>query len=419
MPADLETYATERLGLHLSDERLGELQRFVETRGKAAAGSTTGGVEDFLNGETYFFRYPFFLSLLEGRLKAAGSQPFRVLCPACSTGEEVYSLAFVLGQAARRLGLRLEIVGTDVRPQAVRQAREGLYSVWSLRNTPPLERAKYFEVLPEGRFRVKDEFRSFVRFGVRNLLDPVDDGPFDAVVLCNATLYMHESAAREAYANVGACLQPDGVLLIAPTDPPPGALAWRHCPEYGGWSVYRKALRDAVAPTERVSNRLAELVLPAFTPLAETPMPVDVTRSGAGRGARGTTRRRSRGRAPIPPAKRPRPVDPGSPSTGGPHLSLWSLQPDAVELWAAWSAGKLTSVEPKIRQKVFFEPHNPLWRFLQGAVLWEQGWLARARREIERAKRLLAAAPAEAAMSGLCSAAELRRVIEEWGVQHG
>jgi hypothetical protein len=98
---------------------------------------------------------------------------------------------------------------------------------------------------------------------------------------------------------------------------------------------------------------------------------------------------------------------------------LWSLQPDAVELWAAWSAGKLTSVEPKIRQKVFFEPHNPLWRFLQGAVLWEQGWLARARREIERAKRLLAAAPAEAAMSGLCSAAELRRVIEEWGVQHG
>jgi chemotaxis methyl-accepting protein methylase len=418
MSVDLETYAAERLGLHLSDERRGELQRFVGRRGKAASGSTSGGVEDFLNGETYFFRYPFFLSLLLGRLEAAGRQPFRVLCPACSTGEEVYSLAFVLGQAARRLGLRLEIVGTDVRPKAVRQAREGLYGVWSLRNTPPLERTKYFEVLPDGRFRVKDEFRSFVRFAVRNLLDPVDDGPFDAVVLCNATLYMHESASRVAYANVGAGLQPDGVLLIAPTDPPPGALAWRHCPEYGGWSVYRKALRVAAPAAESESNRLAELVLPAFTPLAEAPKPAEST-LGARSEARATAGRRSFGRAPLPAAERPRPADPESPSKGRPHLSLWSLQPDAVEVWAAWSAGKLTSVEPRIRHKVFFEPDNPLWRFLQGAVLWEQGWLRRARREIEQAERLLAAVPAEAAVSGLCSAAELRRVIEEWGVQHG
>ena len=146
-----------------------------------------------------------------------------MLAPACSTGEEVYSLAFVLGPKARRLGRRLEIVGTDVRSRAVRQAREGVYGIWSLRNTPPAERPKYFEVPREGRFRVKDEFRPVVRFAVRNLLDAIDDGPYDAVVLCNATLYMHESAARSAYANVAACLQPEGLLLIAPTDPPPGA----------------------------------------------------------------------------------------------------------------------------------------------------------------------------------------------------
>ena len=106
-------------------------------------------------------------------------------------------------------------------------------------------------------------------------------------------------------------------------------------------------------------------------------------------------------------------------TVAGPQLALWSLEPDAAGLWAAWSAGQLASVEPRIRQKVFFEPDNPLWRFLHGAVLWERGWLRRARREIERAEALLAEAPSGLAVSGLCSAAELRRVIEEWSVQHG
>jgi chemotaxis protein methyltransferase CheR len=417
MIEDLKSHASQRLGLNLSQDRLAELQRFVAARGKAIEGASAGELEDFLNGETYFFRYPFFLSLLEGRLETAGPQGLRVLCPACSTGEEVYSLAFVLGAAARRLGHRLEIVGTDVRPKAVRKAREAVYSVWSLRNTPPTERPKYFEVPEEGRFRVKDEPRSFVRFAVRNLLDPVDDGRFDAVVLCNATLYMHESAARAAYANMAACLQPGGLLLIAPTDPPPGA-GWRHCPEYGGWSVYRKSGPDATEGACRDSRGLAELVLPAFTPLAEAPRRASRTTAAPRSGARTPARKRGRGRAALRPAPRPH-TGPGRPSAGGPHLSLWSLQPDAAELWTAWSAGQLSSVEPKIRHKVFFEPDNPLWRFLQGAVLWEQGWLRRARREIERAEALLAAAPAEAAVSGLCSAAELRRVIEEWSTQHG
>jgi hypothetical protein len=34
---------------------------------------------------------------------------------------------------------------------------------------------------------------------------------------------MQEAAARRADSNVAACLKPDGLLLIAPTDPPPTA----------------------------------------------------------------------------------------------------------------------------------------------------------------------------------------------------
>jgi chemotaxis methyl-accepting protein methylase len=408
------SHASERLGLHLSEERLLELQRFVTTRAQPARRPPEAECEDFLNGETYFFRYPFFLSLLAGRLEAGGGEPFRVLCPACSTGEEVYSLAFVLGPAARRRGRPLEIVGSDVRPKAVRSARDGVFGVWSLRNTPPPERPKYFDVPQEGRFRIKDEFRPFVRFAVRNLLDAIDEPAFDAVVLCNATLYMHERAARAAYTNVHAALKPEGLLLIAPTDPPPGAAIWRHCPEYGGWSVYRPIPTAGAGDFGRARAALEGLELPWIAPLPE-PAPFSARPSRGRTGARKPSAKTPRVSGSAGVAARPK--DAGR--AGVPRASLWSLQPDDAALWGAWASGQLASVEPRIREKVFFEPDNPLWRFLRGACLWELGWLRRARRELAEAERLLAAFPSDQAVSGLCTAAELRRVMEEWGAQHG
>jgi hypothetical protein len=98
---------------------------------------------------------------------------------------------------------------------------------------------------------------------------------------------------------------------------------------------------------------------------------------------------------------------------------MWTLQPEDTEIWSAWASGRLSSVEERLRQRVFFEPDQPLWRFLQGVVLWEQGWLKRARREIEHAERLLGGAAPDTLVSGLCTAAELRRLIDEWSAQHG
>lgn len=404
----LRTKAEERLGIHVNEDRLRELERFAAQHAKGERPSHEPGIEDFLNGETYFFRYPFFLNLLKARVAVGAEPSFRVLCPACSTGEEVYSLCFALFDAARASGHALEIVGTDVRPKAIRVAREGVYGVWSLRNMPPGERPLYFEVPHPGRFRVKDAFRSAVRFGVANLLDPIENGPFDAIQLCNATLYMHERAAREVYANVRACLKPDGLLLIAPTDPPPGAAGWRHCPEYSGWSIYRLAPDAGAAAESDLATTLDRAQQAAAAALAVPLAP----RRALRRPARGAEARHAR--PPAPPARKPAPP----PAAAG-HPPMWSLQPEDTEIWSAWANGRLASVEERLRQKVFFEPDQPLWRFLQGVVLWEQGWLKRARREIDQAERLLGGAAPETLVSGLCTAAELRRLIDEWSAQHG
>lgn len=378
----LQRTLERRFGLRWSDERARDLQRFV-ARGRSGPDPSQDALDALLIGETFFFRYPFYLQLLL-RLLGEGppGTPFRVLSAACSSGEEAYSIAFTLAEPAAGRGRPLEVHATDVRRSAVEAARKAVYGSWSLRNATPLDRHRFFEPVAEG-VRVREPWRSLPRFRVHNLLDPQPEGPFDAVVLPNATLYMHEEAVRAVHHNVAACLAPGGVLLLAPTDPVPGE-GWCLHDEYVGWSVFS---RGPARPRS-------------------VPRPVEVERGGPTPPARP---RPGPAPAPVPgPEPAPEPTPPASGPDGGDH-----------ELWAAWAAGRLQAAGERIRQKVFYQPEEPLWRFLHGAVLWEGGWLRRAQREMETAARLLSPLPPEAMVQGLCTARELRQMVAFWSESHG
>ncbi len=341
MSREIQSLLTQKLGVRWNEDRLRDLDQFL-ARGVDRA--DTDALADFMNGETYFFRYPAYLAVLEAGLdRHTAERPFRIWCAACSSGEEAYSVAFALLDQAERTGKQVDIVGSDVRPRAIAAARSAVYGPWSLRNLAPADRPRRFEPWNGETWRVREPYRSAPRFVVRNLLDAVVDAPYDAILLCNATLYMEPFAAERVYARMESCLQPEGLLLLAPTDPSPGA-AWTSAGEDGAWSIFRRA-----------------------TPRPEPPPPA----------------------APRMP---PRPTAVAS----APILALKEL-----------------------RQRIFLEPESPLWRFLNGVALWEQGWLRRADREIERAVQLAAELADDRSVAGLCSAAELRTMIAQWRNRHG
>ncbi len=180
--------------------------------------------------ETLFFRDAAPFELLRRHLlpsllarhdgQAAGRpRPVRIWSAACSTGQEVYSLAILLrellGPAA---GDRVQLLGTDISAEAVDRAREGVYSRFEIERGLGADRlARYFE--PAGRrWRVREDLRALARFETRNLLAPLTVGPCDLVLCRNVAIYFDLAVRKDLFARLARTLDPDGYLLIGATE---------------------------------------------------------------------------------------------------------------------------------------------------------------------------------------------------------
>lgn len=95
-------------------------------------------IDEITTGETLFFRdsSPFDLlrfkiipELVDRRRKGGLNIPIRIWSAACSTGQEIYSIAMVLRELLGDLrGYNIRMVGTDISDQAVARASQGVFS---------------------------------------------------------------------------------------------------------------------------------------------------------------------------------------------------------------------------------------------------------------------------------------------------
>lgn len=340
-------------------------------------------VAEMLNGETHFFRFPFYLDVLKAHWnqREDGSLPYRVHCAACSTGEEVYSVAYSLAGPSGRVLKNVEISGSDARSSAIETAKQALYGRWSLRGVPPADQEAF--LIAEGTdFRVREPYRAPVRFFVKNLLDPYETR-YDAVFLCNATLYMTEEAAQISYRLAAKALRPHGLLFVAPTDPMPAVEELGRHLVYRGWPIFGRAVETAAS-----NQSLRDAHAPGVEAVARRAAP------------------------PPPPAS---PQASSLPASRPARPATAALEPSGSKaVLDAWAKGELTSVATALHRLVFLAPNHPLWRFLNGCLQWEQGWLRRSRKELDAARLLASALPDDQEMEGLCTAADLRKMIDYW-----
>lgn len=175
-------------------------------------------------GETYFFRgHEHFRALAETvladlRLRPGETRRLRLLSAGCASGEEAYSMAIALKEYAPWLeDARVEIVGCDVNREALAKARRGHYTAWSLRETPPELREKYFRTAGQG-FVLDETIRRRVVFEERNLAAPQDDlwrpGSFDAVFCRNMLMYFEPETAVTVVERIAQALTPGGFLFL-------------------------------------------------------------------------------------------------------------------------------------------------------------------------------------------------------------
>ncbi len=233
-----------RLGLQLSGHRVELLEMWLQRRAKALALQPaeflhhifSPGFEEeratmiglVTNQETSFFRGERQLSLfdsvvLQHLLEGDVSRPIRLWSAACSTGEEALTLAMLVSCRLAddsRPGVdhpRVEIVGSDLCPRAVRVAAGMRYSLDSETRIGQSRSDRFF-TLQGGALVVKPASLPTIRYRSHNLIDPVPFGTFDVVVARNVFFYMSARARKVAVAHLVRALRPGGVAVFGAND---------------------------------------------------------------------------------------------------------------------------------------------------------------------------------------------------------
>jgi chemotaxis protein methyltransferase CheR len=182
-------------------------------------------------GETYFFRDRNLFNLLENRilpdLIEKNCRSLRVWCPACSSGEEPYSVAIVLDKLSGGISSsKISILGTDINPEALAKAKRGIYGTWSFREIPDGVREKYFVKLKANSYQLIPRIREAVNFSYHNLAyDPypslVNNTNAMELILCrNVLIYFTPELRSRSVNNLAACLIEGGWLLTSPAEIP-------------------------------------------------------------------------------------------------------------------------------------------------------------------------------------------------------
>jgi two-component system CheB/CheR fusion protein len=181
--------------------------------------------QDLLINVTSFFRDPDSIEYLKKNLlprmlkEKSTNDPFRVWIPACSTGEEAYSLAIVLTEVLgdRSVGPLIQIFATDLSEIAIAKARLGFYSRNDLINISPKRLQRFFTKI-DGGFRVVKAIRDLVIFAPHNIFKDPPFSRLDLISCCNLMIYLDAVLQKRIISTFHYSLKPEGCLILGKSE---------------------------------------------------------------------------------------------------------------------------------------------------------------------------------------------------------
>ncbi len=335
-------------------------------------------LEELNIGESYFFRFRSYYEYLANIFTHyRKTKHVSILSVGCSSGEEVYSLSFVLKN--RKVPFSYEIIGIDINKKAITQANKGHYRNWSLRNCRAFEKKKYFKQSDNNTWIVKEEYREHIMFEQRNIFETIETSRYDVVFFCNVGLYFHTKAILKAYQLIHRIMKKDGILFIAPTDPQPPDRDWDLISHHHTLPfVYQKKDETKLHMDKQTTSNKA------------------VTKNLI------NLRLHSPSRTPLKNFK---------------TIALKTYQKTLQN----HPNGPGDSFLRMIQRNIFFEPHNPFYRMLYAIYLEEKGFMERAKIEMKKAKKFAASQTSDIYIEKeniSISPEELLQFIEYWEGLH-
>jgi two-component system, chemotaxis family, CheB/CheR fusion protein len=139
----------------------------------------------------------------------------RVWAPACSTGEEAYSIAMLVTELAEAAGKRfdLKVFATDAQEANLSKAREGMFPRAAMAGFPASRLRRFFDMF-EGCWQVKKELRDMIVFAPQNLLHDPPFSRLDLVSCRNFLIYLESDAQQRIIAICHFALREGGHLFL-------------------------------------------------------------------------------------------------------------------------------------------------------------------------------------------------------------
>jgi chemotaxis protein methyltransferase CheR len=230
---DRSAIVLESSKAYLVESRLSPIAREcgLETIGKLieklqepnSQGLTQKVVDAMTTNETSFFRdlHPFQAlktDILPNLIKARASERvLNIWSNACSSGQEVYSIAMLIKENFPELaGWKVRLVASDLSTKILDKAKAGVFTQTEINRGLPMPLLlKYFG--KQGiQWKLNDEIRSMVEFRTINLIEtfPTVISQMDIVFLRNVLIYFSPETKSSILTRIRASLRSDGYLFL-------------------------------------------------------------------------------------------------------------------------------------------------------------------------------------------------------------
>ena len=239
----LRSFLEARTGLSYGESKRYYVERRVADRMARTASPSVGAylhlvahdaaeagrlINSFTVNETYFFREEHQLQALSRAMlpelaatRGAGDL-IRIWSVPCASGEEPYSIAIWLLEHWPLVdAYNIEIVGSDIDTDILRDAAHGAYGQRALARLPPELRRRYFEPAPDDTSRIIADLRQSVQFVPANLVDAASmaaQGRFDVIFCRNVLIYFDAASRVRAADHLWEALAPGGFACLGHTE---------------------------------------------------------------------------------------------------------------------------------------------------------------------------------------------------------
>ncbi len=231
MPEAKKTMLESRLQKRLRTLKLSSFREYCNLLFKSPDGASEIilMIDAVTTNKTDFFREPVHFDFLTntvlpefiGDCDRQGARKFSVWSAGCSTGEEPYTLAIVLGEfAARCRGFQFSITATDISTRVLEKALLGIYDRDQVATVPSDLLQKYFMRSKDRNketVRIAPEVRALVQFQRLNLMDEhytLPEGAADAIFCRNVIIYFERETQYRLLGRFCRYLKTGGYLFL-------------------------------------------------------------------------------------------------------------------------------------------------------------------------------------------------------------